>query len=69
MAGARLTIVCSDDELLRKAEGLAESGKELWWIAQAGAGEEFYEAKEQHRGALADFVARARTAAKNGSTI
>jgi hypothetical protein len=69
MAGARLTIVCSDDELLKRAEGLTDSGKELWYTAQGHSEEEFYEAMERHRVALADFVARARIAAKNGRTL
>jgi hypothetical protein len=68
MAGARLTIVCSDDELLKSAEDLTSIGKELFHEARRSE-EDLYEGQERHRRALEAFVARARTAAKNGSTI
>jgi hypothetical protein len=69
MAGARLTIVCTDDELLRRAENLTETGKQLWHTAQDDSEEEWYDAMERHRRGLADFVTRASVAARNGSTI
>jgi hypothetical protein len=69
MASARLTIVCSDDDLLASAEALTRTGKALWHVAQTGSKDEWNEARDRHARGLADFVARARTAARDGRTI
>lgn len=69
MASARLTIVCTDDELLASADALTSTGKELWHVAQTGSKDEWNEARDRHNRGLADFVARARTAARDGRTI
>ena len=69
MAEARLTTVCTDDQLIEVAGALRDNGRAMWHVAKAGAQPRWDELLDTHRRHLDRFVARARLAARNGRTI
>lgn len=69
MAQARLTIICTDDELISTLNWLRDNGRAVWHAASNGDTDEWARLRDLHRDRLTHFVSLARTAARKGRTI
>jgi hypothetical protein len=69
LAEARLTIVCTDGELIAAVGALRDTGRAMWHAAKDGDRSEWDRLLEKHRENLARFVSRAQVAARGGHTI